>query len=60
VTFFICKWFCGAFGITLAQFFSEDTSSVHLSNEQKAFFDKWISLTDRQKRIIEEIISEMK
>ena len=51
---------CSAFGISLAQFFSEDMTYVHLNSEQKDFFDKWVSLTDKQKHIIEDIISEMK
>ena len=51
---------CNAFGISLSQFFSEDMTYVHLSSEQKEFFDKWVSLTERQKHIIEEIVSEMR
>ena len=51
---------CDAFGITLAQFFTDDLTTVQLNNEQKDFFDKWLSLTDKQKRIINDLIYEMK
>ena len=51
---------CSAFGITLSQFFSEDLTTVQLNAEQKDFFDKWLSLTDKQKRIINDLIYEMK
>lgn len=51
---------CSAFGITLSQFFLDDTFTVQLSKEQKEMFDSWIGLTEHQKKIISEIISEMK
>lgn len=51
---------CNAFGISLAQFFTEDTYSVQLSREQMDFFNRWLSLTDTQKKIFEDLISEMK
>lgn len=49
---------CDAFGITLSQFFSEDTDAVPLTPEQKEMFDKWVNLTPSQKEIIEKIIQE--
>ena len=49
---------CDAFGITLCQFFSEDTDAVPLTPEQKEMFDKWANLTPSQKEIIEKIIQE--
>lgn len=51
---------CAAFGITLAQFFTENSHTVQLNKEQQDLFDRWISLTDHQKRLVYELISEMK
>lgn len=51
---------CSAFGITLAQFFTENSHTVQLNNEQKDLFDHWISLTENQKELIYRIIKEMK
>lgn len=51
---------CSAFGITLAQFFTEDSYTVQLSSEQRDLFHRWISLTDKQKELIYKLIQEMK
>lgn len=51
---------CSAFGITLAQFFTEDSHTVQLNNEQRELFSCWISLTDNQKELIYKLIKEMK
>lgn len=51
---------CSAFGITLSQFFTEDSHTVQLNKEQQDLFDRWISLTDNQKELIYRIIKEMK
>ncbi len=51
---------CSAFGITLAQFFTEDSYTVQLNNEQLKLFNHWISLTDTQKDLIYKLIKEMK
>lgn len=51
---------CNAFGITLSQFFNEDYSSVQLNDEQQELFNNWISLTESQKKVIEELIKEFK
>ena len=51
---------CSAFGITLAQFFTEDNHTVQLNSEQQDLFDHWISLTDNQKELIFRLIKEMK
>ena len=51
---------CSAFGITLAQFFSEDNNTVQLNNEQQDLFNHWIALTDNQKDLIYQLIKEMK
>ena len=42
---------CGAFGITLAQFFAEGEES-QLTEDQQILFSKWSTLTDRQKQIL--------
>ena len=51
---------CSAFGITLAQFFNEETSTVQLSKEQQELFNVWISLTEHQKQLIYSLIKELK
>ncbi len=51
---------CDAFGISLSQFFAEDTHFVELSSEQLAFFNKWITLTKHQKDLLNDLIKEMK
>ena len=51
---------CSAFGITLAQFFTEDSYTVQLNSEQRDLFVRWVSLTDNQKELIYKLIQEMK
>lgn len=51
---------CAAFGISLSQFFCENASFVQLSEEQRAFFDKWIMLTDTQKKLVYALIEEFR
>lgn len=51
---------CSAFGITLAQFFTESTNTVQLNDEQQDLFHRWVSLTDNQKDLIYRMIKEMK
>ena len=50
---------CSGFGITLAQFFCEG-NMVELSDEQHELFEKWISLSGEQKRVLLELIKNMK
>lgn len=50
---------CHGFGITLAQFFCED-NMVELSAEQKKLFDRWVALTPEQKRLIFDLIKNLK
>jgi len=50
---------CAGFGITLAQFFCEG-NLVELSDEQKELFERWISLTSGQKRVLLDLIKNMK
>lgn len=51
---------CNAFDITLAQFFADNQTMVHLTPEQKAMFDSWVALTPDQKNIACNIIYEFK
>ena len=53
---------CNGFGITLAQFFADDTSEtpVYLTKEQEALFKKWFSLSKPQKEAIAKIIESYK
>lgn len=51
---------CSAFGITLGQFFSDNNFSVQLNSEQLDLFNRWIGLTENQKRLIYDLIKEMK
>lgn len=51
---------CSAFGITLAQFFSDDDSKVKLNEEQKELFNRWLGLSNHQKQLIYDLIKEMR
>jgi len=50
---------CNGFGITLAQFFCEG-NMVELTEEQQDLFNRWISLSAEQKRVLLELIKNMK
>lgn len=50
---------CGAFGITLAQFFS-DSDSVELTPELKEIFDCWVSLSPAQKTALLQMVRAIK
>ena len=49
---------CRAFGVTLAQFFSEG-NPLELTKEQQVLLAKWSSLTDRQKSLLPELMDTM-
>lgn len=49
---------CAGFGITLAQFFSDGTA-VELTQEQRDLFDRWVSLTAEQKKVLYDLIKTM-
>ena len=51
---------CDAFGITLSQFFNDNTQYVQLNNEQQQLYRIWLSLTEKQKQLIYELIKEFK
>ena len=42
---------CNGLGITLAQFFDEDGSSVSLTAEQQHVLDRWSRISDEEKQI---------
>ena len=50
---------CGAFGISLAHFFTEEETTVQLNTSQKKLFDEWLTLTDSQKKLVEALIAEL-
>lgn len=49
---------CGAFGITLAQFFAEG-EMVELTPELKLLFDCWVNLTPPQKEAAIQMLQAM-
>ena len=49
---------CKAFGITLAQFFSEGDEDS-LTEEQRTLFSKWSTLTEEQKHYLLGLMSTM-
>ena len=51
---------CAAFGISLSQFFCEDASFVQLNEEQQAHFNRWITLTEIQKKLVHSLIDEFR
>ena len=50
---------CKAFGITLSQFFAEG-DFVSLTAEQQNMLDKWATLNEDQKRLVMDMIENMK
>lgn len=50
---------CKAFGITLAQFFTEG-NSPELTEEQRILFAKWSTLKDNQKQALLALIDTMR
>lgn len=50
---------CKAFGIILAQFFSEGNESNALTEEQQLLFSKWSMLSDEQKQLLLGLMSTM-
>ena len=51
------KAVCSAFGITLAQFFTEDQEASSMTEEQRNLFSKWSKLTKEQKEALLHLIS---
>ena len=47
---------CDGLGITLSQFFEEDSDNVHLTAEQQHLINRWNQLTDKEKQTISDTI----
>ena len=47
---------CAAFGITLSQFFSEGNNATEITEEQRALFAKWSTLSEKQKEALLKLI----
>lgn len=43
---------CAAFGITLAQFFSDGDGHAEMTEEQRNLFSKWSTLSNEQKEAL--------
>lgn len=50
---------CKAFGITLAQFFSEGNEPNSLTEEQQKLFSRWSPLSEEQKRLLLDLMNTM-
>jgi transcriptional regulator with XRE-family HTH domain len=50
---------CGAFNITLSQFFTESGEAVELTQEQSEMLDRWNRLTKEQQRALLELFRTM-
>lgn len=50
---------CNAFGITLAQFFSDGSEPIELTEQQKELFKKWSTLNETQKEILFDLMNHM-
>ena len=47
---------CDGLGITLSQFFEEDSDNAHLTAEQQHLINRWNQLTDKEKQTISDTI----
>lgn len=53
------KAICHAFGITLAQFFSDGSNQIELNEEQRQLFEKWNTLSQEQKKLLLALMNTM-
>lgn len=51
---------CNAFGISMAQFFSDEYSSNNLLEEQREFLEQWSFLNDKKKEAIRACIHSLR
>ena len=49
---------CGAFGITMAQFFADEGDAVVFTSEQREIFILWGTLTGEQRRIVKSTMEQ--
>lgn len=47
---------CDGLGITLAQFFEEESDTAHLSAEQQHLFNRWNQLSEKEQQAIGNMI----
>ena len=50
---------CEGLGITLSQFFS-DGDMVQLTPEQQKFFNDWVTLSEEDKLLVEQLVKKLK
>ena len=50
---------CEAFGISLSEFFEEDSRKSHLSKEELEFLRKYRALTDKEKAAVSSMVSAL-
>jgi transcriptional regulator with XRE-family HTH domain len=50
---------CEGFGITLSQFFSDESGMVSLNPEQRELLDRWGSIPKEQKAALLELLKNM-
>ena len=58
-TFSTLEAICGALGITLVQFFSVGETDNSLTEEQRALFTKWSTMSDEHKKILLYLMNTM-
>ena len=58
-TLLTLKVVCRAFGIILAQFFSEGNEPNSLTEEQQKLFSRWSSLSEEQKKLLLDLMNIM-
>lgn len=50
---------CGAFDLTLAQFFAEEEAFFLLTSDQKELLEKWAILSAEEKQLLLQLIDHM-
>lgn len=50
---------CNAFGVTMAQFFAEESNANYLSNEEKCMVAKYRELNNRDRESVKAIIEAL-
>lgn len=51
---------CVGLGVTLSQFFAEDSDAAPLSRQQREVLEAWSALNERQRRCILELLKNMR
>lgn len=58
-TFSTLEAVCNAFGLSLAQFFSGKDEPIELTDQQRALFQSWCKLTEKQREILLDLMDTM-